>query len=379
MCAGLLVVFAASCGSSDGDDGGGGGGDDPGDDHPAFLVGGWDHDEGREGYANYADYSIGFDATGSYDWQFGPDLIRGRWQLRGAQLLLDGTSHPFAVAKNCRVVTLDGKTYLGNTATPVGCPTVPAPLSALDKCAVGEFTTGTANGGTFWFRLADDRTIIEFWDDPGYTSGGSSYTRVGEFSIDTSSGDITMTTPDGKHEARTSVKDLVSRTRKGAVETGCDMDAFRRLGGGGGGSSCPLTCEAGRVCAEDDGFQACCPTGFPSWCRDLNVCFASASQRDAACANAYYGNPAASCEAGQDSLSITGVSGAFCSPTCSGTGASCPSAYNGKAGTCALFTGGSASPNRCALTCSDIGVKGGQCLPAMTCRAASNGAGFCVY
>jgi len=144
-------------------------------------------------------------------------------------------------------------------------------------------------------------------------------------------------------------------------------------------SSCSLSCGSGTVCAADDGHEVCCSSGFPNWCRALNVCFAGAPQRDAACTNGYYGDSSVGCKAGQVAVSITGVTGSFCSPICNGTGSACPSAYNGKAGTCALIASGSTTPNRCALTCTDIGIKGGQCLPSMTCRATASGNGYCLY
>jgi hypothetical protein len=46
---------------------------------------------------------------------------------------------------------------------------------------------------------------------------------------------------------------------------------------------------------------------------------------------------------------------------------------------CALTPSGSSVPNWCVLSCTDIGVTGGQCPASMTCRQASNGVGYCLY
>ena len=145
------------------------------------------------------------------------------------------------------------------------------------------------------------------------------------------------------------------------------------------GTACTSACSSDNVCGFDDGKQVCCPNGFPFWCHGLNVCFSSLAERNAACGNAYYGDPGAGCKAGQSAVSIAGTTGSYCAPSCNGTGSSCPTSYNGKAGSCAVTSSGSSVPNRCILGCTHIGEQGGECLPSMTCRQASNGAGYCLY
>jgi hypothetical protein len=146
------------------------------------------------------------------------------------------------------------------------------------------------------------------------------------------------------------------------------------------GNACAPACPSGSVCAFDGGHQTCCPSGFPDWCSSLQVCFSNMAQRNNACTNAYYGDPSVGCKAGQTQVSITGATGSFCAPACSGAGSACPKPYAGTAtGACSLFDTGSSTPSHCALSCTDFDVKGGQCPTAMTCRRAPSGNGYCLY
>jgi hypothetical protein len=374
---GLALALAASC--TEGTDPEGTGGSSS---HPQWLVGQWHHDEGREGYADYADYSITFRSDGTYHWQYAVSVLDGEWELSGTTLEMSGTREDFSISTNCRVMDLAGKVYLKDGAS-TGCPTTPAPLTSLEKCLVGKFTVGTPNGGIAYYEFGSDRTMVEFYDDPGYTSGGSSYTRVGELKL-LANGDIEQVYPSGSREVRASVEYLLLMTREGSVASGCDTSGFLALGGGDPEPepdpepTCSLTCNSGSSCAEYDGYEACCGNANPYYCADTNTCHTTASGRDSACAFAYYGDPDTGCEAGQLEMSVNGYYGSYCAPSCSGTGSYCPSAIGGEQGECIIRAGGSATSNYCAIRCTDIGVKGGQCPTAMTCSGPT-GNGLCMF
>jgi hypothetical protein len=378
-----LVALLAGCPSDEDDGGGGGGGGVSSYDHPSWLLAGWDHDEGRSGYAEYADYSIVFDRDGTYVWNYAVSVLEGEWRMPGTLFYMDGTIHDLEHSKSCRVITLDGKTYLSRLSFSTGCPSTPATLSAIEKCLVGEFTAGTPNGGTQSYKFEIERTVTEFYDDPGYTSGGNQYTRYGEFKL-LANGDIEVTQPGGDPEVRTSVEQLVGMRRSGSVASGCDMTNFTKLGnpgsgGGGGGTTCTLSCGSGDVCAQYGAAQTCCDASSPYWCPDIHACFATAAARDAACATSYYGDPDFGCEAGQTTVTINGAAGNYCSASCTGSGSSCPRSAWGPQGSCLVHLNGSATANKCAISCTDIGTTGGQCPGGMKCTAATNGNGFCVY
>lgn len=225
----LLLTLGACRGGASGTGDDESGGDTGGVDPPGWLVGAWFHDEGREGSADYADYELTLRPDGSFEWQFGPDVIAGDWRLSGDTLSLN-QDFRLGLASGCHVIGLDGKSYIDRSNDVSDCPATPDALSAVEACAVGTFSTTTPNGGTAWYRMDADRTYEELFDDPGYTSGGSSYSRYGDFAID-AQGQVFVTYPAGGGEVRTTVSGLLGYTREGSVLGGCDMAAFEALGG----------------------------------------------------------------------------------------------------------------------------------------------------
>lgn len=374
-----IVALLAGCPSDGEDDGGDDGGGVSSFDHPTWLKTSWDHDEGREGYADHADSSITFNADGSYNWDAAGYPLSGDWRYPGMGAIeLDGVRKDLEHSKGCRVIALSGESYRSRLTTVSGCPTTPAALSAIEKCLVGEFRTGTPNGGTHAFTFEADRTATDFYDDPGYTSGGGSYTVLGDFKL-LGNGDVEFTKPGGDPEARTAVVTLADMTRTGPVATGCDMAGFTKLArpnGAGGEATCSLACGTGYACAEYEGIEACCATIYPNYCPDVHACYSTAAARDEACTTSYYGDPAFGCEGTQTSTTIGGAAGSYCAPSCNGSGSFCPSSIDGAAGACAI---GSTTATRCALRCTDIGTTGGQCPNAMKCTAATSGNGYCLF
>jgi hypothetical protein len=94
----------------------------------------------------------------------------------------------------------------------------------------------------------------------------------------------------------------------------------------------------------------------------------------------HYGNPSKGCEADEEAVSITGLEGDFCSPSCSQS-QPCPSDV--PTGTtaipqCVLETSGSQDPTNCALICSGAGGHGGTCPPGASCQQIQN-TGICTY
>jgi len=96
----------------------------------------------------------------------------------------------------------------------------------------------------------------------------------------------------------------------------------------------------------------------------------------------HYGNPTAGCMADEESVSITGISGDFCSPKCTKLLFLHFCTKDVPTGTtanpeCVLETQGSSSPTQCALVCNpaaeDAGCpKGATCQPIQTI-------GLCTY
>jgi hypothetical protein len=91
-----------------------------------------------------------------------------------------------------------------------------------------------------------------------------------------------------------------------------------------------------------------------------------------------YEDPGASgtCHAGESAIQITGVTGSFCSPSCSAS-APCPGAPAGAAAKpqCVLEKPPSKTPSNCALICSQAA---GQCPTGATCQSIQ-GTGICTY
>merc|ERR1712216_503183 len=95
------------------------------------------------------------------------------------------------------------------------------------------------------------------------------------------------------------------------------------------------------------------------------------------------------CQASEEAVRIQGVSGSFCSPSCSTT-SPCPAAGAGVTARpqCALEMQGSSSPTQCALICNPNGDagrkllggggKGGGCPKGATCQSIQ-GTGICTY
>lgn len=98
-----------------------------------------------------------------------------------------------------------------------------------------------------------------------------------------------------------------------------------------------------------------------------------------------YGDPlSGKCLPGELAVQIQGLSGAFCSPSCSAS-AACPTDV--PAGTtatpqCALETAGKSSPTNCALICSQslpIPDDASDSCPAKASCKAIGGVGICTY
>ena len=94
-----------------------------------------------------------------------------------------------------------------------------------------------------------------------------------------------------------------------------------------------------------------------------------------------YSNPSSGdCMAGESSVSIGGVPGAFCSPSC-GPATPCPkdSHFGATAqGQCVLETPGHNTPTQCALICKpDAGGRAG-CPRGASCQPIQ-GLGICTY
>ncbi|MCC6523260.1 MAG: hypothetical protein IT373_11405 [Polyangiaceae bacterium] len=245
---------------------------------PSWLVGTWFHDEGREGYADYADYSLTLGADGSFVWQTGSSTLVGEWSAAGSAIDLEG-ARPLGHTAACHVIGLDGRSYLDRANDVGGCPTQPVPLSAVEACAVGRFTWTTPNGGSASYRLDADRTFEELFDDPGYTSGGSAYARYGEFALD-AAGNVVVTYPSGGAEVRTTVASLLGVSREGAVAAGCDMAAFMALGG----ATCPPASSVPLYTCAEPGADPCVACMCSGSCQTAwQACAA-----DAECAAAVY-------------------------------------------------------------------------------------------
>ena len=94
----------------------------------------------------------------------------------------------------------------------------------------------------------------------------------------------------------------------------------------------------------------------------------------------HYGNPSNGCQSDEEAVSIQGLAGDFCSPSCSQFHP-CPSDVPGGATAipqCVLETQGSPTPTNCALICSGAGGHGGSCPAGASCHQIQN-TGICTY
>lgn len=94
-----------------------------------------------------------------------------------------------------------------------------------------------------------------------------------------------------------------------------------------------------------------------------------------------YEDPNPGCAADEEAVQITGVSGSFCSPKCTGVIIKkCPANPSGTAeGKCVLEMSGSSTPSQCALICTPSALNAdSQCPGTATCQAIS-GTGICTY
>jgi C1A family cysteine protease len=94
----------------------------------------------------------------------------------------------------------------------------------------------------------------------------------------------------------------------------------------------------------------------------------------------HYADPAKGCGADEQAVSITGLTGDFCSPCCSDS-IPCPTDVPGGATAipqCALETSGSTTATNCALICGGSGGHGGTCPTGASCQKIQNTA-ICTY
>lgn len=215
-----------------GDDDGGGG-----DDRPQWLADEWYHDDGRESYAEYADFylKLGADGVGDYYDDHGIFEYSGEWSLSGHTLTIDGTTRDITWTENCSVIEVDGKTFIGTIGrTRVDCPSEPEPLSALERCLVGEWSKsefGDVVTSQKWWTFTEDRTYLEVYDDSGYTSGGSAGSVEGQWRL-TTAGELEISYPNGSSETRGDLAGILANSRDSDVDPGCDEAALNDMMGG---------------------------------------------------------------------------------------------------------------------------------------------------
>jgi hypothetical protein len=94
----------------------------------------------------------------------------------------------------------------------------------------------------------------------------------------------------------------------------------------------------------------------------------------------HYGNPSGGCMSGEEAVQVTGISGDFCSPSCSAKKA-CPTDYPAGTGStvkgeCILEKAGASSATNCALVCPPSTKTG--CPTGAACQPISV-IGICTY
>lgn len=269
----VLVSALVGCASPEHEEGGLPGAADPSDaEHPRWLVDAWFHDDGREGYADYADNDIvlGEDGIGSYYDSHGIFDFTGEWKLVGHTLSVGDYTLDIAWTDNCAVISAEGKTFIGTIGIDrPDCPsTVPA-LSPLEGCIAGKWSSSssdgyltTSNGWTF----GSDRAYLETWDYSGYTSGGSAGAVEGQWRV-TEAGEIEISYPDGTSEVRGELSAFAGRNHDEVAGAGCDQSAFDAAIAGGCAQGDPYQCagEDLRDCATQalyDCDQVCVDGGW---------------------------------------------------------------------------------------------------------------------
>ena len=301
----LLLLLAPACqrdcydppGPDDRRCDGGGDGED-GDDgtpdasHPRWIIDAWYHDDGRENYADYADYYIDLndDGTGEYYDDHGIFAFAGAWKLEGHTLTVADYQMQIRWTDNCAVIDAEGKTFIGTIdAERPDCPTTTPPLSELEQCLVGDWSSSSYDGvitNSSWLTLGADRSYLETWDYSGYTSGGSAGAVEGQWKL-LDSGDIEISYPGGTSEVRTSLAGVTGMSRDGSIAAGCDEDALNRAIAGGCAEGDPYECMGDRLldCATDELYD----------CADLCVQGGYSGVADPACGPGDEGHPVCLC------------------------------------------------------------------------------------
>lgn len=260
--------------------------------HPRWIVDGWYHDDGRENYADYADYYINLndDGTGEYYDDHGVFAFAGEWKLEGHTLTIGDYQLQIRWTDNCAVIDAEGKTFIGTIeADRPDCPTMTPSLTAIEECLVGDWSSSSSDGvitNSSWLTLGADRSYLETWDYSGYTSGGSAGAVEGRWQL-LDSGDIEITYPGDTSEVRTSIAGVTGMTRDGDVRAGCDQAAFDQLIAGGCDQGDPYECDGDQLLD--------CATGDRYACQDVCVQNGYSGVADPACGPGDEGHPVCFC------------------------------------------------------------------------------------
>jgi hypothetical protein len=291
------ALLLAACGGGDDDDDCSDAlcvGDDgtPDASHPRWLVDGWYHDDGRENYADYADYyiNLGEDGQGEYYDDHGIFAFAGEWTLEGKTLTVGGYALQIDWTDNCAVLSAEGKTFIGTIeADRPDCPTMTPPLTDLEACLVGDWSSSSNDGvisNSSWLTLGADRSYLETWDFSGYTSGGSAGAVEGRWQL-LDSGDIEVTYPGGSSEVRSSIAGVTGMSRDSDVAAGCDEDAFDQEIAGGCSQGDPYECNGDQLID--------CATGNQYACADICVQNGYSGVADPPCGPGDEGSPVCFC------------------------------------------------------------------------------------
>jgi hypothetical protein len=358
----VVVAVAAALGGC------GGGGEDPGP-GPGLRwpVGGEYYAPEYIADGNHVPAQVivfDYDGTWTHETDAIPD-DEGTWTSQDTGTITLDTGEILETPTNCQSFWFRGSHYYRDEEV-YDC-FVPG-LTNLERCLVGDYmTTVETDTSTAVFEWSYSRSRLYVASSIYEEIGDETvFTHVAYWQI------LAGTTLDLGPELGTTELDadfwaFHEAARTTPRDLGCDESQLP-------GGACELTCSSGSACAEYEGWETCCPTQFPSSCPDIHWCYADAADRDAACGDAYYGDPELGCEGAQIWLTLDGRD--YCAPTCSASGA-CPSAADGTAGSCiGTIDDGT---EVCGVTCTDIGVSGGQCPYSMTCAAAGGGGGLCVW
>jgi hypothetical protein len=200
---GLIGIACSEDGSSDGDR-------PTGDSsHPGWLIGTWTYTDNETSSGSSRDFTYHFNADGSYSkdeyfctsvggCDLRTDISTGQWTGSDTTVMIGGQAYTHKATPNCLMIALDGYLYLKNEDV-AACPFDPPPLSAAERCMLGDFTH-SAHNYTHTYTFEENRfyKLRRFVD--GYVQADSTTSTYGYWVVE--NGYLVLSSPIMEEDSR---------------------------------------------------------------------------------------------------------------------------------------------------------------------------------